>query len=91
MSRSNRPSVRGTFIEAKPQQTLGRFNGFLKSVILKISEARDLGEIDRFAFYDHMKDYTAAPPDVLRVDEKHLREHYIFNLLRRHHHYQSQD
>jgi hypothetical protein len=68
------------FIEAKPQQTLGRFNGFLKAVVLRISEARDLGEVDRFAFYDHMKDYTAAPPDVLRVDEKHLREHYIFNL-----------
>ena len=30
---------------------------------------------DRFAFYDHMKAYTAAPPDVLRVDEKNLREH----------------
>ena len=27
-----------------------------------------------------MKAYTAAPPDVLRVDEKHLKEHYIPNL-----------
>jgi hypothetical protein len=26
-----------------------------------------------------MKAYTAAPPDVLRVDEKHIREHSIFN------------
>jgi hypothetical protein len=58
---------------------LGRFNGFLKSVILRVSEARDLGDVDRFQFYDHMKAYTAAPPDVLRVDEKHLREHYVFN------------
>ena len=30
---------------------------------------------NRFAFYDHMKAYTAAPPDVLRVDEKNLREY----------------
>jgi hypothetical protein len=67
------------FSEVSPQQILGRFNGFLKSVILRISEARDLGEFDRFAFYDHMKAYTAAPPDVLRVDEKNLREHSIFN------------
>jgi hypothetical protein len=44
-----------------------------------VSEARDLGEVDRFQFYDHSKAYTAAPPDVLRVDEKHLREHYVFN------------
>jgi hypothetical protein len=67
------------FFEVSPQQVLGRFNGFLKSVILRVSEARDLGDVDRFAFYDHMKVYTAAPPDVLRVDEKHLREHYILN------------
>jgi hypothetical protein len=67
------------FQEASPIQVLGRFNGFLKAVILRISEARDLGEHNRFAFYDHMKAYTAAPPDVLRIDEKHLREYAIIN------------
>jgi Family of unknown function (DUF5906) len=68
------------FAEVSPKQALGRFNGYLKSVVLRISEARDLGEFDRFAFHDHMKVYTAAPPDVLRVDEKNLREHYVPNL-----------
>jgi hypothetical protein len=58
---------------------LGRFNGFLKSVILRVNEARDLGDVDRFRFYDHMKAYTAAPPDVLRIDEKNLREYAIPN------------
>ena len=33
------------FIEVSPQQVLGRFNGFLKSVILRVSEARDLGDV----------------------------------------------
>ena len=79
------------FHEVSPQQMLGRFNGFLKSVILRINEARDLGDVDRFTFYDHMKAYTAAPPDVLRVDEKNLREHSVLNCLRRHHHHQPQD
>jgi hypothetical protein len=65
--------------EVSPQQMLGRFNGFVKSVILRVSEARDLGDVDRFAFYDHTKVYTAAPPDVLRVDEKYLREHSVLN------------
>jgi hypothetical protein len=68
------------FSEVSPTQMMGRFNGFLKSVILRVSEARDLGDVDRFQFYDHMKAYTAAPPDVLRVDEKNLREHSIFNV-----------
>jgi hypothetical protein len=65
--------------EPSPEQMTGRFNGFAKSVILRINEARDLGELDRYAFYEHLKIYTAAPPDVLRVDEKNLREHNIFN------------
>jgi hypothetical protein len=48
---------------------------------LRISEGRDLGEIDRFKFYDHTKVYTAAPPDVLRANEKHLKEYYVVNCL----------
>jgi hypothetical protein len=60
---------------------LGRFNGFLKSVILRVSEAGDLGDVDRFQFYDHLKAYTAAPPDVLRVDEKNLREYSVPNCV----------
>jgi Family of unknown function (DUF5906)/Bifunctional DNA primase/polymerase, N-terminal len=65
--------------EVSPQHLLGRFNGFVKSVILRVNEARDLGDVDRFSFYDHMKAYTAAPPDVLRVDEKNLREYSVLN------------
>jgi hypothetical protein len=68
------------FLEVSPQNMLGRFNGFLKSVILRVSEARDLGDVDRYAFYDHMKAYTAAPPDVLRVDEKHRQEYSVLNV-----------
>ena len=67
------------FHEVSPKQITGRFNGFLKSVILRVSEARDLGDGNRFDFYDSMKAYTAAPPDVLRVDEKHLREYSVLN------------
>jgi hypothetical protein len=52
----------------------------MKSVILRINEMRDLGEINRFNFYEHMKNITASPPDVVRVDEKHIREHSVFNV-----------
>jgi hypothetical protein len=69
------------FSEVSPQHMLGRFNGFLRSVILRVSEARDLGDVDRFQFNDHMKSYTAAPPDVLRVDEKNLREYAVPNVV----------
>jgi len=69
------------FTETSPQQMLGRFNGFIQSVICRISEARDLGEINRYSFYEHMKAYTAAPPDTLRCDQKNLREYSVFNVL----------
>ena len=67
--------------EVSPTQLMGRFNGHLKSVILRVSEARDLGDVNRFTFYDHLKAITAAPPDVLRVDEKNLREYAIPNVV----------
>ena len=68
------------FTEVSPKQMLGRFNGFVKSVVLRVSEARDLGDVGRFDFYDHTKTLTAAPPDALRVDEKNLREYSVPNL-----------
>jgi Family of unknown function (DUF5906) len=67
------------FAEVNPHHLFGDFNGFKKSVILRVNEGRDLGDVDRYKFYDHMKDYMAAPPDVLRVNEKHLREYYVIN------------
>jgi hypothetical protein len=68
------------FSEVSPAHMLGRFSGYVKSVILRISEARDLGDVNRYAFYDHMKVYTASPPDVLRCDEKNLREYSVPNI-----------
>jgi hypothetical protein len=65
--------------EMSPKTMLGRFNGFVKCVILRVSEARDLGDVDRYQFYEAMKVYCAAPPDVLRVDEKNLREYGVMN------------
>lgn len=67
------------FSEVSPQQVLGRFNSYLKSTVLRISEARDLGDSDRFAFYDHCKSFIASPPSTLRIDEKHRAEYYLIN------------
>jgi hypothetical protein len=68
------------FEEISPKVICGRFNGYVKSVLLRVSEARDLGDINRFELYEHMKTLTASPPDTMRVDEKHLREYYVFNV-----------
>lgn len=68
------------FQEVSPAHLMGRFNGFVESVILRLSEARDLGDVDRYAFYEAMKIYTASPPDVLRVDKKNRSEYSVVNV-----------
>ena len=67
--------------DISPTTMIGRFNGWTKAVIVRVSEARDLGDVNRFAFYEHSKTYIAAPPDVLRVDEKNCREYPIVNAI----------
>ncbi len=55
-------------------------------MVLRISEAKDAGggdgkRVDRYDFYEHCKVLLATPPDVLRVNEKYVREYYIMNVL----------
>jgi len=69
------------FGDVSPVQLLGRFNGFLQSVILRVSEARDMGEANRFQVYEHCKTLLAAPPDVLRVDRKNVQEYAVPNVV----------
>ena len=62
-----------------PPAFVAQFNAYARAVVLVINEARD-NEYDRYKFYEHMKIYAAAPPDVLRVNEKYIGEYYIPNL-----------
>jgi hypothetical protein len=71
-----------------PTMFMGRFNGFVRSVILVINEGRDLGggdqdgggSVSRYSLYEKLKSVTCSPPEVLRVDEKHLRAFLVPNL-----------
>ena len=69
------------FAEISPQEALGTFNEFRQSVVLRISEGKDLGDIDRFAFYDGAKTLIAAPPDTLRVNPKFIKPYYVLNIV----------
>jgi hypothetical protein len=69
------------FQEIGPSQLLEPFNDYLRKVLLRVNEAHDLGEINRYSLYDRLKTYTAAPPDVLRVNEKKLRQYNVINCL----------
>jgi hypothetical protein len=67
--------------EVSPEDLFAPFTGYLKSVILRVSEARNMGDVNKFQLYERTKTMNAAPPEVLRVNEKHLREHSIVNVV----------
>ena len=64
----------GNFKEITPQDLLrSNFNEYVQAVMLRISEARDTGDvrINRFQFYAHLKSIATSPPDVIRVNPKY--------------------
>jgi hypothetical protein len=66
--------------EIAPKALLDRFNGYIKGEIVRVSEARDLGDINRYEFYEATKTLCAAPPDILRCNEKYTKEFYVPNV-----------
>jgi len=70
------------FQNIKLSHLAGKNNSFLKALIVRLNEARDVGEqgtVDRYRLYDHMKDLLAAPPNTIRVNEKYINEYFILN------------
>ena len=42
-----------------------------------------MGEVNRYQFYEHLKPYLMAPPDVrCELTEKNKPEYYVLNVLR---------
>jgi hypothetical protein len=72
------------FKEISPTNLLEPFNPFVQAVVLRMNEAHDLGESERanrYALYERVKIYAAAPPEVLRCNDKYLRHYYVPNVL----------
>ena len=68
------------FREISPHDVTSNNNDFMQAVVLRVSEARDLGDIDRYKFYEATKTMTAAPPDMVRVNTKYVPQFYIPNV-----------
>jgi Family of unknown function (DUF5906) len=69
------------FKEVAPRNIFDSFNPWRRAVILRVNEAKDMGDVSRFELYDGMKTILAAPPDVLDCNEKHIKQHYILNCM----------
>ena len=72
------------FQDIAPDALVERFNPHVKAVILRISEAHDLGDsthFNRYAFYEKTKTLAAAPPEVLSCQDKYIPKFYVPNLV----------
>jgi hypothetical protein len=72
------------FRSIKLNDLVAKNNDFLQTIILRVNEARDVGEqgtVDRYRLYDHIKDTLTAPPSTLRVNIKYVPEFEIMKCL----------
>jgi hypothetical protein len=68
--------------EIAPHHLFDKFNEHIKSIVLRISEAKDEGgEIDRYQFHEKTKVLMASPPDTMLVNPKYLRQHQVLNVV----------
>ena len=66
-SRSKHAVGPWNFHEVSPGTLLGRFNGFAKSVILRVNEARDLGDVERSTALASTITPKSTPPPARRA------------------------
>jgi len=71
------------FQNIKLNHLASKNNGFFKTLIVRLSEARDLNDqgsaVNLYQLNDHMKDVLVTPPDTMRINEKYINEYYILN------------
>jgi hypothetical protein len=61
-------------------------NDFLCAVIIRINEARDIGDtnrgrIDRYALHDHMKALMTSPPETHRINRKYIPQYIGLSVM----------
>ena len=71
-----------------PSNLTDSFTPWKKSVILNINEAHDdegggggFNTVNRRQVYEQLKSLSAAPPDVLYSNEKHIKQQWVLNVL----------
>lgn len=58
-----------------------KFNPFLQSIVCRINEANDLGDDDKFTFYNRRKTWMTTPPNTLTVTDKNVKAHPVVNVV----------
>jgi hypothetical protein len=67
------------FQEINPHHVVSPYNPFVKAVVVRVSEAHDLGDIDRYKYYEKIKTLTATPPDTIMYNDKYIKSYPVTN------------
>jgi hypothetical protein len=69
--------------EIEPEHLIGRFNHWVRSILLVINEARSARDDARASLmYEKLKTYGASPPDRIACEMKGLDTMFVPNLMR---------
>lgn len=72
---------RSNFADVNPGDLFKDFTDWAEVTLLIINEARDLGDVDRYKFYESSKRFIAAPPDTLTCNRKYLAAYDVPNVM----------
>ena len=72
---------RSNLADVNPGDLFKDFTGWVECTLLVINEARDLGDVDRYKFYESSKRFIAAPPDTLPCNRKYLAPYNVPNVM----------
>ena len=72
---------RSNLAEVNPGDLFKDFTAWVESTLVIINEARDLGDVDRYKFYESSKRFIAAPPDALPCNRKYLATYDVPNIM----------
>jgi hypothetical protein len=67
--------------EVSPENLFEAFNPHIQAVLMRVSEARDIGDVSKFQLYEKTKTLGAAPPDTLRVNQKYMPAYELANVV----------
>jgi hypothetical protein len=70
------------FKEVDPKTILeSQFNGWAQGVLLRVSEAKNLGDTNRYKLHEAMKTLITAPPETLSINHKNMKPYSIPNIV----------
>lgn len=65
----------------KPTGLFSEFTSYVEKTLLVINEARDLGDENRYSFYETTKPLIAGPPDTLNCNLKGITSYEVPNVM----------